>query len=128
MGPNIACINIQIDTYRYIDRLRTLAEAIMSALPAAGITVLAYGKNTKSLNREEKNYFRENYFSMLLWGTKELLHRKYNEFLTVYFYSVGLQALLAEGILDFGLVYVICHKVSKCKSDTTNLTKMIDPG
>ncbi len=56
--------------------------------------------------------------------------------LTVYFYSAGLQALLAEGIVDFDIVkgkvtshplnpklgwQMLCihQKVSKCKSDTT---------
>ncbi len=49
---------------------------------------------------------------------------------TVYFYSAGLQALLAEGILAFDIMwkikvpstynkcYITDQKKSKCKSDT----------
>ena len=59
----------------------TLAEGIMSALPAAGITmIMAYGKIQKANIMKKNPIFMKKYFSMLLRGTKELLHRKENEF------------------------------------------------
>ena len=62
------------------DRLGTLAEGIMSALPAAEITIMAYGKIPKVQNHEEKTNSWGKYFRMLLRRTKELLYRKENEF------------------------------------------------
>ncbi len=52
----------------------------MSALPAAEFTIMAYGKIPKVQIQGEKTNSREKYFSMLLWETNELLHRKENEF------------------------------------------------
>ncbi len=52
----------------------------MSALPAAGITIIIYCKIPKVQIHDEISNLREKYFSMLLCETKSLFHRKENEF------------------------------------------------
>ncbi len=52
----------------------------MSALTAVEFTIMAYGKISKVQIREEKTNSQEKYFSMLIWETNKLLHRKENEF------------------------------------------------
>ncbi len=52
----------------------------MSALPAAEITFMAYGKIAKVQIYEEKSNSWEKYFSMLLRETNEVLYRKENKF------------------------------------------------
>ncbi len=61
------------------DRLETLAEGIMSALPAAGTTIMAYGKILKVKNGKEKSNFQKKYFSFLLWVTQKLIYQQKNE-------------------------------------------------
>ncbi len=45
----------------------------------AGITIMAYGKITKVKNGKEKSNFQKKYFSLLLWGTQQLICKRKNE-------------------------------------------------
>ncbi len=73
----------------------------VAALPAPKITNMAYGKIPKVQIHEEKSNFQEKYFSTLLWEANELLHTN----LAVYFYSAVLQALLADRIINFDIMW-----------------------
>ncbi len=75
--------------------MRTLAEAIVSALPATEFIIMAYGKILKVQIHEEKKLSGKK-ISISLWETNEFLNRKEK--------SAGLRALLAEGIVDFEIM------------------------
>ena len=65
---------------------------------------MANGTLKKVQNGKEKSNFQKKYFSLLLWVTQQITFQKKNEihFITLLD-SAGLQALLAEGIMDVTL-------------------------
>ena len=72
----------------------------MSALPAAGITIMAHGKIAKVQNHKKTN-FRGKYCSMFLRGTTELFHRKENEFDLLLLFS---RVAGPPGVVDFDII------------------------
>ena len=66
--------------------MQTLAEGVVSALPAAEITIIAYGKIPKVEIYEEKSNFREKYINILACY---LLNIKENEFDRLLLFSRG---------------------------------------
>ena len=72
-------------------------------LPAAEITIMAYGNIAKVQIHEEKSNSPEKYFSMSLWETNDVLHRKENKFDRLFLFSRvnRSQALLTKGMIDF---------------------------
>ncbi len=76
----------------------------MPALLAAEITIMAYGKYQKSKIMKKTPTFRKNILACYL-GEQKNCSTEWKINLTVYFYSAGLQVLLAEGIADFEIMW-----------------------